>query len=199
MRKDLIYFSVPDEYALEKLKEYFSSRFLPSVLKTKLSLIETSVFPAFIKLDGSDLELTSKAEADKHPSNIIVVRHLTRKVVSETVEKVVKEYIDLYPKFRRSDWNSSKVGFRVHSEEDLLHLYSTMLGLTNLESAKSVLAVNGSVVIFVKEGSISVCLEDDEGLHLVKGCAQTLVSNLKSAKFVDYTKDYKFTSPIELY
>ena len=199
MRKDLIYFSVPDEYALEKLKEYFSSRFLPSVLKSKLSSIETSVFPAFIKLDGSDLELTSKAEADKHPSNIIVVRHLTRKVVSETVEKVVKEYIDLYPKFRRSDWNSSKVGFRVHSEEDLLHLYSTMLGLTNLESAKSVLAVNGSVVIFVKEGSISVCLEDDEGLHLVKGCAQTLVSNLKSAKFVNYTKDYKFTSPIELY
>ena len=199
MRKDLIYFSVPDEYALEKLKEYFSSRFLPSVLKTKLSLIETSVFPAFIKLDGSELELTSKAEADKHPSNIIVVRHLTRKVVSETVEKVVKEYIDLYPKFRRSDWNSSKVGFRVHSEEDLLHLYSTMLGLTNLESAKSVLAVNGSVVIFVKEGSISVCLEDDEGLHLVKGCAQTLVSNLKTAKFVDYSKDYKFTSPIELY
>ena len=199
MRKDLIYFSVPDEYALTKLKEYFSSRFLPSVLKSKLSSIETSVFPAFIKLDGSDLELTSKAEADKHPSNIIVVRHLTRKVVSETVEKVVKEYIDLYPKFRRSDWNSSKVGFRVHSEEDLLHLYSTMLGLTNLESARSVLAVNGSVVIFVKEGSISVCLEDDEGLHLVKGCAQTLVSNLKSAKFVDYTKDYKFTSPIELY
>lgn len=199
MRKDLIYFSVPDEYALEKLKEYFSSRFLPSVLKSKLSLIETSVFPAFIKLDGSDLELTSKAEADKHPSNIIVVRHLTRKVVSETVEKVVKEYIDLYPKFRRSDWNSSKVGFRVHSEEDLLHLYSTMLGLTNLESARSVLAVNGSVVIFVKEGSISVCLEDDEGLHLVKGCAQTLVSNLKTAKFVNYTKDYKFTSPIELY
>lgn len=199
MRKDLIYFSVPDEYALEKLKEYFSSRFLPSVLKTKLSLIETSIFPAFIKLDGSDLELTSKAESDKHPSNIIVVRHLTRKVVSETVEKVVKEYIDLYPKFRRSDWNSSKVGFRVHSEEDLLHLYSTMLGLTNLESAKSVLAVNGSVVIFVKEGSISVCLEDDEGLHLVKGCAQTLVSNLKTAKFVDYSKDYKFTSPIELY
>lgn len=199
MRKDLIYFSVPDEYALNKLKEYFSSRFLPSVLKSKLSSIETSVFPAFIKLDGSDLELTSKAEADKHPSNIIVVRHLTRKVVSETVEKVVKEYIDLYPKFRRSDWNSSKVGFRVHSEEDLLHLYSTMLGLTNLESAKSVLAVNGSVVIFVKEGSISVCLEDDEGLHLVKGCAQTLVSNLKTAKFVNYTKDYKFTSPIELY
>ena len=199
MRKDLIYFSVPDEYALEKLKEYFSSRFLPSVLKSKLSSIETSVFPAFIKLDGSDLELTSKAEADKHPSNIIVVRHLTRKVISETVEKVVKEYIDLYPKFRRSDWNSSKVGFRVHSEEDLLHLYSTMLGLTNLESARSVLAVNGSVVIFVKEGSISVCLEDDEGLHLVKGCAQTLVSNLKTAKFVNYTKDYKFTSPIELY
>ena len=199
MRKDLIYFSIPDEYALTKLKEYFSNRFLPSVLRTKLSLIEASVFPAFIKLDGSDLELTSKAEADKHPSNIIVVRRLTRKVVSETVEKVVKEYIDLCPKFRRSDWNSSKVGFRVHSEEDLLHLYSTMLGLTNLESAKSVLAVNGSVVIFVKEGSISVCLEGEDGLHLVKGCAQTLVSNLKTAKFVDYTKDYKFTSPIELY
>lgn len=199
MRKDLIYFSVPDEYALTKLKEYFSNRFLPSVLRTKLSLIEASVFPAFIKLDGSDLELTSKAEADKNPSNIIVVRHLTRKVVSETVEKVVKEYIDLCPKFRRSDWNSSKVGFRVHSEEDLHNLYGTMLGLSNLESARSVLSVNGSVVIFVKEGSISVCLEDSEGLHLVKGCAQTLGSNLKTAKFVNYTKDYKFTSPIELY
>lgn len=199
MRKDLIYFSVPDEYALEKLKEYFSSRFLPSVLLTKLSLIETSVFPAFIKLDGSELELTSKAKADKHPNNIIVVRHLTRKVVSETVEKVVKEYIDLYPKFRRSDWNSSKVGFRVRSEQDLDHLYGSMLGLTNLESARSVLAVNGSVVIFTKEGSISVCLEDEEGLHLVKGCAQTLLSNLESAKILDYTKDYKFTSPIELY
>lgn len=199
MRKDLIYFSVPDKYALEKLKEYFSNRFLPSVLRTKLSLIETSSFPAFIKLDGSELEITSKEEAGKYPSNIIVVRHLTRKVVSETVEKVVKEYIDLYPKFHRSDWNSSKVGFRVHSEEDLDHLYSTVLGLTNLESARSVLSVNGSVVIFTKEGSISVCLEDEKGLHLVKGCAQTLLSNLENAKFVDYTKDYKFTSPIELY
>lgn len=199
MRKDLIYFSVPDEYALEKLKEYFSSRFLPSVLRTKLTLIETSVFPAFIKLDGSDLELVTKREVDRYPSNIIVVRHLTRKVVSETVEKVVKEYIDLYPKFKRSDWNSSKLGFRVSSEEDLSHLYGTMLGLTNLESAKSVLAVNGSVVIFVKEGSITICLEDEEGLHLVKGCAQTLLSNLESAKILDYTKGYKFTSPIELY
>lgn len=199
MRKDLIYFSVPDEYALEKLKEYFSSRFLPSVLSTKLSSIETSVFPAFIKLDGSKLELVTKREVDKYPSNLIVVRHLTRKVVSETVEKVVKEYIDLYPKFKRSDWNSSNLGFRVSSEEDLLHLYGTMLGLTNLESAKSVLAVNGSVVIFVKEGSITICLEDEEGLHLVKGCAQTLLSNLESAKILDYTKDYKFTSPIELY
>ena len=199
MRKDLIYFSVPDEYALEKLKEYFSNRFLPSVLRTKLSLIETSVFLAFIKLDGSDLELVTKREVDRYPSNLIVVRHLTRKVVSETVEKVVKEYIDLYPKFKRSDWNSSKLGIRVSSEEDLLHLYGTMLGLTNLESAKSVLAVNGSVVIFVKEGSITIYLEDEEGLHLVKGCAQTLLSNLESAKILDYTKDYKFTSPIELY
>lgn len=199
MRKDLIYFSVPDEYALEKLKEYFSSRFLPSVLRTKLSSIETSVFPAFIKLDGSELKLVTKREVDRYPSNLIVVRHLTRKVVSETVEKVVKEYIDLYPKFKRSDWNSSKLGYRVSSEEDLLHLYGTMLGLTNLESAKSVLAVNGSVVIFVKEGSITICLEDEEGLHLVKGCAQTLLSNLESAKILDYTKDYKFTSPIELY
>lgn len=199
MRKDLIYFSVPDEYALEKLKEYFSSRFLPSVLRTKLSSIETSVFPAFIKLDGSELGLVTKKEADSHPSNIIVVRHLTRKIVSETVESVVKESIDLCPKFKRSTWNSSLVGFRVSSEEDLSHLYDTMLGLSNFESARSVLAVNGSVVIFVKEGSISVCLEDEEGLHLVKGCAQTLISNLEKAKFVDYTKDYKLTSPIEFY
>ena len=199
MRKDLIYFQVPDQYALDKLKEYFTGRFFPSVLRDKLSSVETALFPAYIKLDGSELELVTKREVDRYPSNLIVVRHLTRKVVSETVEKVVKEYIDLYPKFRRSDWNSSRVGFRVRSEEDLNHLYGTMLGLTNLESARSVLAVNGSVVIFTKEGSISVCLEDEEGLHLVKGCAQTLISNLENAKFVDYTKEYKFTSPIELY
>lgn len=199
MRKDLIYFQVPDQYVLDKLKEYFNGRFFPSVLRDKLSSVEAALFPAFIKLDGSDLELTSKAEANKFPNNIIVVRHLTRKIVSETVESVVKESIDLYPKFKRSAWNSSLVGFRVSSEEDLSHLYDTMLGLSNYESARSVLAFNGSVVIFVKEGSISVCLEDEEGLHLVKGCAQTLISNLERAKFVDYTKDYKLTSPIELY
>ena len=199
MRKDLIYFQVPDQYALDKLKEYFTGRFFPSVLRDKLSLVETALFPAYIKLDGSDLEITSKAEANKFPNNIIVVRHLTRKIVSETVESVVKESIDLYPKFKRSAWNSSLVGFRVSSEENLSHLYDTMLGLSNYESARSVLAVNGSVVIFVKEGSISVCLEDEEGLHLVKGCAQTLISNLEKAKFVNYTKEYKLTSPIELY
>lgn len=199
MRKDLIYFQVPDQYALDKLKEYFTGRFFPSVLRDKLSLVETALFPAYIKLDGSDLEITSKAEANKFPNNIIVVRHLTRKIVSETVESVVKESIDLYPKFKRSAWNSSLVGFRVSSEEDLSHLYDTMLGLSNYESARSVLAINGSVVIFVKEGSISVCLEDEEGLHLVKGCAQTLISNLEKAKFVNYTKKYKLTSPIELY
>jgi hypothetical protein len=199
MRKDLIYFQVPDQYALDKLKEYFTGRFFPSVLRDKLSLVETALFPAYIKLDGSDLEITSKAEANKFPNNIIVVRHLTRKIVSETVESVVKESIDLYPKFKRSAWNSSLVGFRVSSEEDLSHLYDTTLGLSNYESARSVLAVNGSVVIFVKEGSISVCLEDEEGLHLVKGCAQTLISNLEKAKFVNYTKEYKLTSPIELY
>lgn len=199
MRKDLIYFQVPDQYALDKLKEYFTGRFFPSVLRDKLTSIETSTYPAFIKLDGSELGLVTKKEADSHPSNIIVVCHLTRKIVSETVESVVKESIDLYPKFKRSAWNSSLVGLRVSSEEDLSHLYDTMLGLSNFESARSVLAVNGSVVIFVKEGSISICLEDEEGLHLVKGCAQTLISNLEKAKFIDYTKDYKLTSPIEFY
>lgn len=199
MRKDLIYFQVPDQYALDKLKEYFTGWFFPSVLRDKLTSIETSTYPAFIKLDGSELGLVTKKEADSHPSNIIVVRHLTRKIVSETVESVVKESIDLYPKFKRSAWNSSLVGLRVSSEEDLSHLYDTMLGLSNFESARSVLAVNGSVVIFVKEGSISICLEDEEGLHLVKGCAQTLISNLEKAKFIDYTKDYKLTSPIEFY
>ncbi len=52
---------------------------------------------------------TSKEEADKQSlGNVIVVRHLTRVLYLRPLDKVVKDYIDLYPKFCRSDWNLAK-------------------------------------------------------------------------------------------
>ena len=127
MKKDLIYFDVPNKHIFKKFKRYFSARFLPEVLVKRLQNLRPTSYPAYIKLEGSSLELVLEEEAQSNLSNIIKVRNLERKVVSSQVEKVVKEHIDLYPKFKRAEWNSGTVGLIINSEEDLIHLYSTML------------------------------------------------------------------------
>lgn len=199
MRKDLIYFSVPDEYALGKLKKFFSERFFTSSLKDALNKIQTNVFPCYIKLDGLDLNLVSEAEALSNEPNIIVVRHLQRKVVTDNVSITYKESIDLYPKFRRTAWNSGEVGFRVSTEHDLHDLYIRVAGDKGYELAKSILNTEGSVVILTKEGCPLVCVELETGLTLINVYSWATEDKLKKVKVVDYTKDYKFTSPIELY
>ena len=170
MKKDLIYFDVPNKHIFKKFK-----------------------------LEGSSLELVLEEEAQSNLSNIIKVRNLERKVVSSQVEKVVKEHIDLYPKFKRAEWNSGTVGLIINSEEDLIHLYSTMLGHKSFEVAKSVISAAGSAIIFVKEGSPMVCVKTSEGIEPVKGLCQLFYPKLEKAKFVEYSKEYGLTSPIEFY
>lgn len=199
MKKDLIYFDVPTKYIFKKFKKYFSNRFFPEVLVKRLQHLRPTSYPAYIKLEGSFLGLVSEEEALSNQSNIIKVRNLERKVVSSEVEKVVKEHIDLYPKFKRSEWNSGTTGLIVSSEEDLIHLYSTMLGHNSFEIARSVISATGSVIIFIKEGSPMVCVKTADGIEPVKGLCQLFYPKLEKAKFVDYSKEYGLTSPIEFY
>lgn len=199
MKKDLIYFDVPNKHIFKKFKRYFSARFLPEVLVKRLQNLRPTSYPAYIKLEGSSLELVLEEEAQSNLSNIIKVRNLERKVVSSQVEKVVKEHIDLYPKFKRAEWNSGTVGLIINSEEDLIHLYSTMLGHKSFEVAKSVISAAGSAIIFVKEGSPMVCVKTVEGIEPVKGLCQLFYPKLEKAIFVEYSKEYGLTSPIEFY
>lgn len=199
MKKDLIYFDVPNKHIFKKFKRYFSARFLPEVLVKRLQNLRPTSYPAYIKLEGSSLELVSEEEVQSNLANIIKVRNLERKVVSSQVEKVVKEHIDLYPKFKRAEWNSGTVGLIINSEEDLIHLYSTMLGHKSFEVAKSVISAAGSAIIFVKEGSPMVCVKTAEGIEPVKGLCQLFYPKLEKAKFVKYSKEYGLTSPIEFY
>ena len=172
---------------------------MPEVLVNRLQNLRPTSYPAYIKLEGSSLELVLEEEVQSNLSNIIKVRNLERKVVSSQVEKVVKEHIDLYPKFKRAEWNSGTVGLIVNSEEDLIHLYSTMLGHKSFEVAKSVISAAGSAIIFVKEGSPMVCVKTAEGIEPVKGLCQLFYPKLEKAKFVEYSKEYGLTSPIEFY
>lgn len=199
MKKDLIYFDVPTKYIFKKFKKYFSNRFFPEVLVKRLQHLRPTSYPAYIKLEGSFLGLVSEEEALSNQDNIIKVRNLERKVVSSEVEKVVKEHIDLYPKFKRSEWNSGTTGLIVSSEEDLIHLYSTMLGHNSFEIARSVISATGSAIIFVKEGSPMVCVKTADGIEPVKGLCQLFYPKLEKAKFVEYSKEYGLTSPIEFY
>ena len=199
MKKDLIYFDVPTKYIFKKFKKYFSNRFFPEVLVKRLQHLRPTSYPAYIKLEGSSLGLVSEEEALSNQANIIKVRNLERKVVSSEVEKVVKEHIDLYPKFKRSEWNSGTTGLIVSSEEDLIHLYSTMLGHNSFEIARSVISATGSAIIFVKEGSPMVCVKTADGIEPVKGLCQLFYPKLEKAKFMEYSKEYGFTSPIEFY
>lgn len=199
MKKDLIYFDVPTKYIFKKFKKYFSNRFFPEVLVKRLQHLRPTSYPAYIKLEGSFLGLISEEEALSNQANIIKVRNLERKVVSSEVEKVVKEHIDLYPKFKRSEWNSGTTGLIVKSEEDLIHLYSTMLGHNSFEVARSVISATGSAIIFIKEGSPMVCVKTADGIEPVKGLCQLFYPKLEKAKFVEYSKEYGLTSPIEFY
>lgn len=199
MKKDLIYFDVPTKYIFKKFKKYFSNRFFPEVLVKRLQHLRPTSYPAYIKLEGSFLGLVSEEEALSNQANIIKVRNLERKVVSSEVEKVVKEHIDLYPKFKRSEWNSGTTGLIVSSEEDLIHLYSTMLGHNSFEIARSVISATGSAIIFIKEGSPMVCVKTADGIEPVKGLCQLFYPKLEKVKFVEYSKEYGLTSPIEFY
>jgi len=53
--------------------------------------------------------------------------------------------------------------------------------------------------IMVKEGSPMVCVKTVEGIEPVKGLCQLFYPKLEKAKFVEYSKEYGLTSPIEFY
>lgn len=197
MKKNIVYFEVTSEEAFNRLKFYFSNRFLPWSVSRSLKSIEGESYPLYLKLDSLTFSVVSREEVEKP----VVVRTKTKIVRSETVTKVNDGGLDLYPKFKRSSWNSFGLGYRITSLEDYKDFCMKLAGsYTSCEKHFSGLKVAGTVIAFIKEGVIVVCIEHPKGvLFPIGGVSDRDMSLISKARIIDYSKDYVFPSPIELY
>lgn len=197
MKKNLIYFEITSEEAFSRLKFYFSRRFLPWSVSRSLKSIESDSYPLYLKLESLTFSVVSASEVE----NPVVVRTKTKIVRSETVTKVDDGGLDLYPKFKRSSWNSFSLGYRITSLEDYKDFCMKLAGsYTSCEKHFSGLKVAGTVIAFIKEGVIVVCVEHPKGvLYPLGGVSAKDKSLIDKAKIIDYSRDYVFPSPIELY
>ena len=84
MKKNIVYFEVTSEEAFNRLKFYFSNRFLPWSVSRSLKSIESESYPLYLKLDSLTFSVVSSEEVEKP----VVVRTKTKIVRSETVTKV---------------------------------------------------------------------------------------------------------------
>ena len=201
LRKDIIYFKITSGEAYKRLVEYFHKRFLPSVTVKSLQDIGVDSFPCFLKLEGLAFTLCELKD-EETVSTVITVRTKTKTVNSEFGSKVVLEDgLDLYPKFKRSLWNSYGVGFKITSLEDYHDICKRLTGsIISCEKDFSGLKVAGIVVVFVKEGNIITCIEYPNGSLLpLRMVSPKDKAVMDKANIVDYSRDYVFTSPIELY
>lgn len=179
MKSGLV-FEVTSSVAYEKLISYFSNNYLPVSTVQSLEALKSSIksFPTFISLSGLKFQLIGSESVDI--KCICVVR--TREVIvkSETSVSVMKETIDIYPKFKLAKWNSGKVNFYFNSVR-ILDSFLAQLGVKQerVEHFESILSENGSILLSVKGGNITVAKKGE------------------TYNVVDVTKDFVFDSPIE--
>lgn len=163
-----MYFSVTSPIALGRMADYLGKRFVPR--ETHISLKRLVFrgygldYPILLKLEGLRFELVSEGDV-LLPSDTVLVR--TKDVYVNHGGNVAKarEGIDIYPKFRRADWYSGLVAFRVDSIEGLEDFVSTFPE-NNLKYFKESY-LGGVVYLTVKESDISMTSERPSGLVVV--------------------------------
>lgn len=202
--KDL-YFVVSSNLALERLLDFFSHRYLPAISIETLRGIRSSLatnnkgicFPVYLKLSGLVFSCVDSLPEKVEP---IVVRTKTKTIVVNGKESSTLHGLDLFPKFRRSEWNSFGTSFRVSSTEDLRHIMLNLSGVLDsmYHIAEESFDQGTEVYISTKEGFCVPSIMTDSGLEpLVTGISSKDIATIKSSEIVNYSKDFIFETPIK--
>lgn len=164
-----MYFKVMSYSALKRLYDYLDERFIPNIARDSL-LLNLAMFgnsksiPLVLKLNGLSFEIVDEKDIEEG-SPIVEVRTKEVYLNYNGVTRKLRDGLDIYPKFKRADWYSGKVAFKVEN-------YNTLKQFVDIFEPGEVSGFpetyNGETIyLTVKESNVSFHKEQPEGMPCV--------------------------------
>jgi hypothetical protein len=164
-----MYFKVTSHSALKRLYDYLDERFIPNIARDSLLLNLTMVgdaisFPLVLSLGGLSFKVVEEGSVEEG-SPIVEVRTKEVFISSNGVTRKLRDGLDIYPKFKRADWYSGKVAFKIEDFDTL----EQFVGIFEPGEVKDFPETyNGKTIyLTVKESNISFHEELPQGMPCV--------------------------------
>lgn len=164
-----MYFKVLNYGALNRLYDYLDERFIPNITRDSLLLTlgmsgDGMSLPLVLKLNGLSFEIVDEKDV-KDGSSMVEVRTKEVYLTYNGVTRKLRDGLDIYPKFKRADWYSGKVAFKVEN-------YNTLKQFVDIFELGEVSGFpetyNGETIyLSVKESNVSFHKELPEGMSCV--------------------------------
>lgn len=165
----IMYFKVLNYGALNRLYDYLDERFIPNIARDSLLLTlgmsgDGMSLPLVLKLNGLSFEIVDEKDV-KEGSPMVEVRTKEVYLTYNGVTRKLRDGLDIYPKFKRADWYSGKVAFKVEN-------YNTLKQFVDIFEPGEVSGFpetyNGETIyLTVKESNVSFHKELPQGMPCV--------------------------------
>lgn len=164
-----MYFKVTSHSALKRLYDYLDERFIPNIARDSL-LLNLAMFgnsksiPLVLKLNGLSFEIVDEKDIEEG-SPIVEVRTKEVYLNYNGVTRKLRDGLDIYPKFKRADWYSGKVVFKIEDFDTL----EQFVGIFEPGEVKDFPETyNGKTIyLTVKESNISFHEELPQGMPCI--------------------------------
>ena len=179
----IMYFKVLNYGALNRLYDYLDERFIPNITRDSLLVTlgmsgDSIGLPLVLKLNGLSFEIVDEKDV-KEGSPMVEVRTKEVYLTYNGVTRKLRDGLDIYPKFKRADWYSGKVAFKVEDYHNLQHFVDIF---NPGEVSGFPKTYNGETIyLTVKESNVSFHRELPQGLPCIT-----------------YHWGYTFPSPLEV-
>ena len=165
----IMYFKVMSYSALKRLYDYLDERFIPNIardsLLLNLAMSSNSISLSLVlKLNGLSFEIVDEKDVEEG-SPIVEVRTKEVYLNYNGVTRKLRDGLDIYPKFKRADWYSGKVAFKIEDFDTL----EQFVGIFEPGEVKDFPETyNGKTIyLTVKESNISFHEELPQGMPCV--------------------------------
>lgn len=164
-----MYFKVMSYSALKRLYDYLDERFIPNIARDSL-LLNLAMFgnsksiPLVLKLNGLSFEVVDEKDVEDG-SPVVEVRTKEVYLNYKGVTRKLRDGLDIYPKFKRADWYSGKVAFKIEDFDTL----EQFVGIFEPGEVKDFPETYSGKTIYltVKESNISFHKELPQGMPCV--------------------------------
>jgi hypothetical protein len=165
----IMYFKVMSYSALKRLYDYLDERFIPNIARDSLLLNlsmsgDAITFPLVLSLGGLSFKVVEEGSVEEG-SLVVEVRTKEVYLNYNGVTRKLRDGLDIYPKFKRADWYSGKVAFKIEDFDTL----EQFVGIFEPGEVKDFPETyNGETIyLTVKESNVSFHKERPKGMPCV--------------------------------